>query len=73
MLMFKVSEKSWHGFLPQKGPRMSLQLCYCDTEAYVQREYLRHKVSAMAKSVPLLRKLIGMMPRDNPAARADHQ
>lgn len=71
MLMFKVSDKSWHGFLPQKGPRMSLQLCYCDTQAYVQREYLRHRVSAFAKSVPLLRKLIGLMPRDNPAARAE--
>lgn len=71
MLMFKVSDKSWHGFLPQKGPRMSLQLCYCDGETYVQREYFRHRISAFAKSVPFLRKLIGLMPRSNPAAHSE--
>ena len=68
MLMFKVSDKSWHGFLPQKGPRMSLQLCYCDSQDYVRREYFRHSISAKAKSIPLLRKLISLMPRFNPAA-----
>jgi SM-20-related protein len=68
MLMFRVSDKSWHGFLPQKGARMSLQLCYCDSEAYVRSEYLRHKLSAYAKSIPALRKIIGLVPRANPAA-----
>ncbi len=68
MLMFRVSDKSWHGFLPQKGPRMSLQLCFCDSESYVRSEYFRHKVSAYAKSIPALRKIIGMAPRSNPAA-----
>ena len=68
MLMFRVSDKSWHGFLPQKGPHMSLQLCYCDSESYVRSEYLRHKISAYAKSVPALRKIIGLVPRSNPAA-----
>ncbi|MGC8468436.1 MAG: 2OG-Fe(II) oxygenase, partial [Acetobacteraceae bacterium] len=63
MLIFRVSEKSWHGFLPQKGPRMSLQLCFVDSEAYVRKEYLRHRVSAFAKSVPLLRKAIDWAPR----------
>ena len=58
MLMFRVCDHSWHGFLPQKGQRMSLQLCYVDSEAYVQKEYLRHSVSAYAKSVPFLRKII---------------
>ena len=42
MLMFRVSDKSWHGFLPQKGQRMSLQLCYVDSDFYVKREYWRH-------------------------------
>jgi SM-20-related protein len=70
MLMFRVSDKSWHGFLPQKGPRMSLQLCYCDSEAYVRKEYFRHRLSAFVKSVPLLRKIISLMPRQNPSARA---
>jgi hypothetical protein len=68
MLLFRVSDKSWHGFLPQKGPRMSLQLCYCDSESYVRSEYFRHRLSAYAKSIPALRKLIGMAPRHNPAA-----
>ncbi len=71
MLMFKVSDKSWHGFLPQKGPRMSLQLCYCDSESYVRSEYFRHGISAFAKSIPALRWLIGMMPRHNPAAGSE--
>ncbi len=63
MLMFRVCDHSWHGFLPQKGQRMSLQLCYVDSEWYVKREYWRHSVSAFAKSVPLLRKAIDWAPR----------
>jgi hypothetical protein len=69
MLMFRVSDKSWHGFLPQKGQRMSLQLCYVDSDAYVRKEYLRHSVSAYAKSVPFLRKIIDWAPRRLPGAR----
>jgi len=63
MLMFKVSPKSWHGFLPQKGPRLSLQLCWVDSEAYVRREYWRHGVSAYAKAVPVLRKILSFTPK----------
>ncbi len=63
MLMFRVCDHSWHGFLPQKGQRMSLQLCYVDSEWYVRREYWRHSLSAAAKSVPLLRKIIEWAPR----------
>ncbi|MHB0992413.1 MAG: 2OG-Fe(II) oxygenase [Burkholderiales bacterium] len=63
MLMFRVGDRSWHGFLPQKGQRMSLQLCYVDSESYVKREYLRHSISAFAKSVPVLRKIIEWAPR----------
>jgi SM-20-related protein len=70
MWMFKVSDKSWHGFLPQKGPRMSLQLCYCDSEAYVRNEYRRHHISAIAKSIPFVNKILSLMPRQNPSAKA---
>lgn len=63
MLMFRVCDHSWHGFLPQKGQRMSLQLCYVNSDWYVKREYWRHSVSAFAKSVPLLRKAIDWAPR----------
>lgn len=63
MLMFRVCDHSWHGFLPQKGQRMSLQLCYGDSERYVRREYWRHDLSALIKSVPLLRKALEWTPR----------
>lgn len=63
MLMFRVCDHSWHGFLPQKGQRMSLQLCYVDSEKYARREYWRHSMSAFAKSVPILRKAIEWAPR----------
>ncbi|MDA8328682.1 MAG: 2OG-Fe(II) oxygenase [Betaproteobacteria bacterium] len=63
MLMFRVGDNSWHGFLPQKGPRMSLQLCFSDSAQYVRSEYLRHGVSAFVKSVPLLRKLVEWAPK----------
>jgi SM-20-related protein len=69
MLMFKVSDRSWHGFLPQKGQRMSLQLCYVDSEHYVRKEYLRHSISARAKATPFLRKLIEYAPRRLQGAR----
>ena len=63
MFMFRVCDHSWHGFLPQKGTRMSLQLCFSDSASYVRSEYIRHGISAFAKSVPLLRKIIEWAPR----------
>lgn len=63
MLMFRVCDHSWHGFLPQKGKRMSVQLCYVDSEWYVQRENMRHALSAFAKSIPGVRQIIDWAPR----------
>jgi hypothetical protein len=63
MLMFRVCDHSWHGFLPQKAKRMSVQLCYVDSHWYVHRENIRHAVSAFAKSVPVLRHVIDWAPR----------
>jgi hypothetical protein len=63
MLMFRVCDHSWHGFLPQKGARTSLQLCYVDSERYVRREYWRHSFSAMVKSNPISRKFLEWSPR----------
>jgi hypothetical protein len=63
MLMFRVGDNSWHGFLPQKGKRMSVQLCYVDSQWYVHRENIRHSVSAFAKSVPGIRQIIDWAPR----------
>jgi len=63
MLMFRVGDNSWHGFLPQKGQRASLQLCYVDSDWYVRKEYLRHSASALAKSWLVTRKIIEWAPR----------
>ncbi|MDE2030190.1 MAG: 2OG-Fe(II) oxygenase [Alphaproteobacteria bacterium] len=63
MLMFRVCDHSWHGFLPQKGPRTSLQLCYVDSQAYVDREYFRHHLSAVLKSIPGVRSIYSWMPK----------
>jgi hypothetical protein len=63
MLMFRVCDHSYHGFLPQKGQRVSLQLCYVDSEWYVKKEYMRHSASAFIKSVPLLRKIYEWAPK----------
>ncbi|MDE2221463.1 MAG: 2OG-Fe(II) oxygenase [Candidatus Omnitrophica bacterium] len=63
MLMFRVCNHSWHGFVPQKGVRMSVQLCYVDSEWYARREHVRHVWSAFAKSIPVLRKIIDYAPR----------
>jgi SM-20-related protein len=63
MLMFRVCDHSWHGFLPQKGRRMSLQLCWVDSKWYVRKEYVRHSMSAFAKSNPVMRKVLEWAPR----------
>jgi hypothetical protein len=63
MLMFRVCDHSWHGFLPQKGQRMSLQLCWVDSEWYVRKEYLRHSMSALVKGNPILRRVLEHAPR----------
>lgn len=63
MLMFRVCDHSWHGFLPQKGERMSLQFCWVDSEAYARSTYRRHRLSAFAKSNPVMRKLLQYAPR----------
>ena len=63
MLMFRVCDHSYHGFLPQKGQRMSLQFCWVDSKAYARKTYLRHALSAFAKSLPGLRTLVALAPR----------
>jgi len=63
MLMFRVCDHSWHGFLPQKGKRMSVQLCYVDSKWYPIRENLRHAMSAFVKKIPGAKQLIDWAPR----------
>lgn len=49
LLIFKVSDNSWHGHLPFEGVRRSIQLNYVVSEEVVQKELARHRVSAFAK------------------------
>lgn len=63
MLMFRVCDHSWHGFLPQKGQRASLQLCWVDSEWYVRKEYWRHSLSAFVKANAVTRKVLEWSPR----------
>jgi len=64
MCLFKVSDKSWHGFLPQKSERKSLQFCWVDSQAYARETYMRHALSAWAKATPGFNKLLEYVPRD---------
>ncbi len=63
MLMFRVGARSFHGFLPQKSERKSLQFCWVDSKAYARKTYVRHALSAFAKSIPGLRSLVALAPR----------
>jgi hypothetical protein len=49
MLIFRRSDRSWHGHLPSKGRRLSLQFNWVTDERYVQRELARHRVSGWLK------------------------
>ena len=64
MCLFKVSDKSWHGFLPQKSERKSLQFCWVDSKAYATQTYARHALSAWAKATPGFNKLLEYVPRN---------
>jgi len=64
MCLFKVTDKSWHGFLPQKSERKSLQFCWVDSKAYAVETYVRHWLSAWAKATPGFNKLLEYVPRN---------
>jgi SM-20-related protein len=49
MLAFRVTENSWHGHLPVRGPRRVVQLNWVESAAVVRRERARHGVSARVK------------------------
>jgi hypothetical protein len=60
----RVRDDSWHGFLPQKLRRMSLQLCNVDSDW--REQYMRHSIIAYEKSVPFLRKVVDLTPSQTP-------
>jgi hypothetical protein len=49
LIIFKRSERSWHGHKPFEGRRMSLQFNWVNSSGYMRRERLRHNVSSFLK------------------------
>ena len=49
LIIFKRSERSWHGHKPFEGKRMSLQFNWVNSSGYMRRERLRHGVSSFLK------------------------
>ena len=49
LIIFKRSERSWHGHKPFEGRRMSLQFNWVNSSGYQRREKLRHGVSSLMK------------------------
>jgi len=49
LIIFKRSERSWHGHKPFEGKRMSLQFNWVNSSRYMERERFRHRVSSFLK------------------------
>jgi hypothetical protein len=49
LIIFKRSDRSWHGHEPFEGRRMSLQFNWVNSAGYQRREKLRHGVSSLMK------------------------
>jgi len=49
LIVFRRSERSWHGHKPFEGRRMSLQFNWVNSSGYMRRERFRHKVSSLLK------------------------
>jgi SM-20-related protein len=51
MVVFRRGENSWHGHLPSKNRRLSLQFNWVSGDAYVRRELARHRLSGWMKKL----------------------
>ena len=51
LLVFKRSDKSWHGHHPFEGPRRSLQMNWMTSEGSKGWHRVRHKISATIKKL----------------------
>jgi len=49
LVVFKRSQRSWHGHKPFRGPRRVLQMNWVTSEGIAQWQHLRHRVSAAVK------------------------
>jgi hypothetical protein len=51
MVVFRRGDTSWHGHLPSKTRRLSLQFNWVSGEDYVRRELARHRFSGWMKKL----------------------
>lgn len=51
LLVFRRSEKSWHGHQPFEGPRRAIQMNWVTDQSVVAYEQRRHRVSAFFKQL----------------------
>jgi SM-20-related protein len=49
LLLFRRSERSWHGHLPFEGPRRVIQMNWVTSQRVAAWEQFRHRVSAATK------------------------
>lgn len=49
LLVFRRSERSWHGHKPTSGPRRALQLNWVTSQSVVDHEQGRHRISTRLK------------------------
>ena len=51
LIIFKRSDRSWHGHKPFEGKRMSLQVNWVKSDRYLRKERFRHEVSSFVKGL----------------------
>jgi SM-20-related protein len=56
LLVFRRSEKSWHGHQPFDGPRRAIQMNWVTDKSVVAREQSRHAISSTIKKLNPFRK-----------------
>ena len=49
LIIFRRSDRSWHGHQPYEGRRMSLQFNWVTSSSYMRRERIRHRISSFLK------------------------
>lgn len=52
LLVFRCTDRAWHGHEPVEGVRRSIQLNWVRDKSYLRREETRHRLSALFKGLP---------------------
>ncbi len=51
LIIFKRSDRSWHGHKPFEGKRLGLQMNWVKSDRYMRKERFRHEVSSFFKGL----------------------